>query len=61
MSKSILEKPINEYSDFEIQIFMTDLIDGWIEGFVEGFVERFYIVFLEVSQKIWKYSFFSTK
>lgn len=33
----ILEKPMNDKINIEIEVFMTNLIDNWIRGFVEGY------------------------
>lgn len=39
MSKT-LEKPINDKSDIEIEIYMANVTDNYIRGFVEGYTGK---------------------
>ena len=39
MSK-ILENPINDYNNSEIEIFMANLTDNYIKGFIKGYTNE---------------------
>lgn len=37
---SNLEKPINDQSDIEIEIYMANLTDNYIKGFIKGYTNK---------------------
>lgn len=51
MSRSILEQPINEYADWEIQLFIEELIKSWTEGYIKGLLGANIEILLKTFQK----------